>query len=922
MLRSYAHLAEDLGIAKDQVPLALRALQETSAIEDSEEAAKFRKRLTKDLSVKARSIIGPNIEARILESAKRKYSLSATEAMTILRSVLQELGMQRITDDDVYAHILASIDATVGDAVYVRNVQRENLLAAAAQWGIKTDEVDELIEQKLETNRRKATRQQRRTIAAILMGLAAVVMTVVVVFLVWFRRGNVPIAEGSPSEVATSGGAPDKGSPLAEFSPPAFWDVDLTIEVARLRTDSPAVSSIYPGLCKPEPGERGVAYQKLAETSLASDTPAKVRQAILLVLGRLVVLESDDGAALSTGQSFVKRLPNSGGIASATQKDLNESFLSGRSLTELIVASASKPARQASLIEQTNTQLDLALTTTNFADAAAADASQRQITLQIVRRLAEGFTLASKPLPTTTVEIIDALVVQANAAGMEASESKDLRERVLITLTTQGQVGIPGYRRFMETVVPAMDASMLATLADSFEALATSPEKAQLAKQLALRAKLSPMANDEEILAGIRSLAGIEPAPQSSSDRWRQLQVLSRDLLKEGLPTRSLTANEQLKKCVRVARLHTLAFVLACSPSGEVQFDNLSKGYFEETPASAESAPKEEAAGTAIAAEKPRNQTAKEHKDLEDLCARLHNFATQKPLIRSNLFRGISHIGMLDPGVSSSQATELARYLVCEKSDEELQSLLDAVRVLGKRVEMRLALLDRWHECKLTPAQRVAVLQCLVPKERSLGIPTIDATDSEVRYWLLTSTAKLLDNGLSEDKEKNEVPQAESFQASIAETISDRGLSLGSASMLGGLDPASTSVSQMMAATLLAWNSSHEATNSGQSANLARRVRLARQMAADDLSMTLYLQRIWMEEYREAIGIEQGRPLVLPVEVTAKLDSWSDKPQNDLAQFYAAELTCLEGLMKLHGQNIDANRNRVTTRVPSAEGGE
>ncbi|MFO0883320.1 MAG: hypothetical protein U0894_03900 [Pirellulales bacterium] len=68
-----ARLAEEMGMSKEQVPLALRALEETSSSSESESAAKFRKRLAKDLASKARSIIGPNVEARILESAKRKY---------------------------------------------------------------------------------------------------------------------------------------------------------------------------------------------------------------------------------------------------------------------------------------------------------------------------------------------------------------------------------------------------------------------------------------------------------------------------------------------------------------------------------------------------------------------------------------------------------------------------------------------------------------------------------------------------------------------------------------------------------------------------------------------------------------------------------------------------------------------------------
>ncbi|MFO0883319.1 MAG: hypothetical protein U0894_03895 [Pirellulales bacterium] len=56
----------------------------------------------------------------------------------------------------MYAHLLDSIEATIGDTAYIRNVQRENLWAAAAQWE-SNPRCDELIEQKLESNRRQAT---------------------------------------------------------------------------------------------------------------------------------------------------------------------------------------------------------------------------------------------------------------------------------------------------------------------------------------------------------------------------------------------------------------------------------------------------------------------------------------------------------------------------------------------------------------------------------------------------------------------------------------------------------------------------------------------------------------------------------------------------------------------------------------------
>ncbi|MFO0883316.1 MAG: hypothetical protein U0894_03880 [Pirellulales bacterium] len=67
--------------------------------------------------------------------------------------------------------------------------------------------------------------------------------------------------------------------------------------------------------------------------------------------------------------------------------------------------------------------------------------------------------------------------------------------------------------------------------------------------------------------------------------------------------------------------------------------------------------------GTTITTEKSRVQTSQKSTktSMNPLCNRLHNFGIQKPIVRSNFYRAISHIANLDPGLTPSQATEIAR---------------------------------------------------------------------------------------------------------------------------------------------------------------------------------------------------------------------------------------------------------------------
>src|SRR5688500_7071101 len=69
-------IARELGLSDAQRDEALRSLREKKEAKDTDPIIeKFRQRLRKDLSGRHRTVIGPEIEARVVESAKRKYGL-------------------------------------------------------------------------------------------------------------------------------------------------------------------------------------------------------------------------------------------------------------------------------------------------------------------------------------------------------------------------------------------------------------------------------------------------------------------------------------------------------------------------------------------------------------------------------------------------------------------------------------------------------------------------------------------------------------------------------------------------------------------------------------------------------------------------------------------------------------------------------
>src|SRR5688572_513956 len=115
-----ARLANSLGIPEDQVDAAIRALNQSEpTAPPNPKVEKFRSRLRKDLAGKTRTIIGPNIEARILGAAAQKYGIDEATARQVLGEVAAELSLTRITASDAIDGLAAQIDLTVGDSTWL-----------------------------------------------------------------------------------------------------------------------------------------------------------------------------------------------------------------------------------------------------------------------------------------------------------------------------------------------------------------------------------------------------------------------------------------------------------------------------------------------------------------------------------------------------------------------------------------------------------------------------------------------------------------------------------------------------------------------------------------------------------------------------------------------------------------------------------
>src|SRR5688500_5889548 len=143
-------LARQLGFAEDQIEDALRSLGAEAIpppAPPNPQVEKFRRRLTKDLQGKTRSILGPTIEARIVEAAQRKYSISEATAREVFAQVAAALSLRRISADEAVRNMTESIDQAAADSTWLAKESRDRLRSAGLNWGLELEVVDALIEE-------------------------------------------------------------------------------------------------------------------------------------------------------------------------------------------------------------------------------------------------------------------------------------------------------------------------------------------------------------------------------------------------------------------------------------------------------------------------------------------------------------------------------------------------------------------------------------------------------------------------------------------------------------------------------------------------------------------------------------------------------------------------------------------------------
>ncbi|HUE69639.1 MAG TPA: hypothetical protein VMP01_02025 [Pirellulaceae bacterium] len=709
-----AQVARELGLSDAEAEEAIRSLKDGARPKATDPIVeKFRQRLHKDLAGRHRTVIGPEIEARVVESAKRKYGLDEPTVREVLAEVAVELGMRHITGDQAVQLYVDMVDEAVGDATWLSREAWDRLRSAGEKWGLSFEEADELIEEKLAASRRAAASgrlMNRLILAGSLSAVALVVATLVVVYHNNRSRSEKVAADGS-TETATSV-LPETKTPPAQ---PAWWDVDLAVSMATARREVKDVAGLYDDLRSGDAAIRKQAYAQLVSLALKIDADRPERQTVIDLMAGCHALDPDEVCAGELRQGLLSLIPGGGQELTRSSAIYQRAYFAAETALALLARQGMPAARAEALAAATSAAVGVRVAPTDALDPQSLRTTHAALTKTLYRHL----TSRGPGQPQEAAGLQVFLTTQGSL-WLTPEELERLNTAFLVAMLTGAEQAWKTFEPLMESLCSSRDPVVVLELLNVYRRAENAALQKALGALLVRRAGARPRSDDpRQVARAVRQALGAAGVPiaQSAEDRWDELKAAVEPVLGRA-PASLADRGATMAETVELAELATQALALAQGEPGFAIFDELVR---EEEPVTVEKAEPEESApgdsgavpGPRLAPLRKRPLSPSERQSLGRAIGQLADFENQAPVVRVNALRIVAARVPLAGDITYDQATIVARYLLAKKGDEEVEAMLESLSPLRSWRQVRLAVADHLSQSQLTPGQRSQILSPL-----------------------------------------------------------------------------------------------------------------------------------------------------------------------------------------------------------------
>lgn len=735
-----AGLARELGLPDEQREAAIRSLRATDKSVDPA-IEKLHHRLKKDLAAKKNLIIGPEIEAKVLQNAAKKYALEESLIRQVLADVAIELGLRRITGDEALQHFMELVDQGVGDSTWLAKESWDHLRAAGEKWGLTFEEAEDLVAQRIASNQQAKARGQLFGRLAIFGAVGAIACSAIAFVLVSMRRNDATTVPSIPNTVAVvpSERTPNEAPSTSVKTQPDWWDVDLAVSLAGARRELPDFASIYDRIGG-SPAERNGAYDSLVSLGARLQPASAPRQHVTELIAGLYALDPDESSAEHLRASLLKLIPGRDTLLSRSTSLYERAFWAAETAQFALHRAGIPPARAEALAAALSSATGASITAALPIDAATA-----RLQAALTSTLFSHLTAQAAKNPKLATPLHAFLTSEA-ATHLSREELEPLQAAFLLEQLGAVDAEWQPQEELIVSLVQSKNPLTILKMLELFQRTNNLSLQRRIGEELVKHTGSKPRSNEvKDIARAVRQALGAVGSTtlESQMDRWESLQTDARAVL-AGLGKNPDDHSRLLRETVELARLATQAVALSQGESGLVVFDELREPTKTEVSAESPTSPLPDESNPLPSTARPLSN--REKQQLEQFIAGLRAYADETPVIRANSLRALANVAPLVPDLSYDQAVAAARYLLAEKSDGEHAGILPSMATLRRFKQLRLALADEVETTRLTPEQLRTLAQAFLGFEVSEGDFSGGESSREfLRQAFLKSVASELD---------------------------------------------------------------------------------------------------------------------------------------------------------------------------------
>lgn len=573
-------IAEELGLSQEQVESAIVAAQfraattqETADSKQQERLDGFRALVHGTLLSLPRKLLTRDVEEDLTRHGEELHGIDRALVRDAIREVAAELDISQISEGKARQHVERLIDAKLSETpdpslpILPMDV-RLRISSEGQQWGLTSDEVAEIINEKVRVYEQKRRAEQNFTRAALYAAGIAVMIVLGLFGWMVIRGGRVPepVVEADPEE------SPIVVEEIDETKlDNDWWDTDLHTDVPNARFVFSSERESFKQLESRDPVVRQSAYAKVVKLLTDGNRTRQEAALIMRILAHAYQLEPDNEAAAKILEATLSLIPDTEDKLLANEQTYARSFLATPAAA--VFVQQAEGERQANGVTEIGRAIDYSIDLTD--DAPRLEKICHQ---QTAKRLMSLLVALAETNPRRAAEVHPFLVRAISLR--DALDTRALSARNTDFLIAFLRPGVNSWEQFaplIEQVIESEDAANAVRLLQIYEETGNRSLRTRMAELLLQRADVEVEDRDdvELVATAVRKALGISDVAMAD-DRTRHF-LRAADTAIRQKPVDIGQLDEMTLQIVELTRLNTLGFAASRGEAGAATFQSLAE---------------------------------------------------------------------------------------------------------------------------------------------------------------------------------------------------------------------------------------------------------------------------------------------------------------------------------------------------------